>query len=242
MYTIEIATSDFLTTQAAVEGGAHRIELCANLAEGGTTPGYGHIRRCREAFALPIWPIIRPRGGDFLYNDVEFDIMKMDISLCRDLGCDGIVTGLLLPGGEVDRDRLQQLMELAYPMPVTFHRAFDRCRDPFDAMETLIELGVERILTSGQQPTAPEGVSLIKELQDKAASRITILPGSGVRPENIRFLAEHTGCNEFHASLRRREPSAMQFRHPAFANDPDSYENNSIDVAEVTALIAALDN
>lgn len=242
MYTIEVATSDYLTTQAAVAGGAHRIELCANLAEGGTTPGYGHIRRCRESFALPVWPIIRPRGGDFLYNDAEFDIMKLDIALCRDLGCDGIVTGLLLPNGEVDKDRLGKLIELAYPMPVTFHRAFDRCLDPFEALETLISLGVERILTSGQRPTAPEGISLIKELQEKAAGRITILPGSGVRPENIRLLAEQTGCTEFHASLRRREASLMQFRHPAFADDPDSYENNSIDVAEVKALIAALDN
>ena len=242
MYTIEIATSDYRTTQAAVEGGAHRIELCANLAEGGTTPGYGHIRRCREAFALPIWPIVRRRGGDFLYNDAEFDMMKLDIALCRDLGCDGIVTGLLLSNGEVDRDRLSQLIELAYPMPVTFHRAFDRCLHPLEAMETLISLGVERILTSGQQPTAPEGVALIRELQEKASGRITILPGSGVRPENIRSLAEQTGCTEFHGSLRRREPSAMQFRHPAFAQDPDSYENNSIDVAEVKALIAALDN
>ena len=128
-YIIEIATSDFLTTQSAVEGGADRIELCANLAEGGTTPSYGHIRKCREAFDVLIYPIIRPRGGDFLFTDEEFDIMLQDVKLCKQLGCDGVVIGLLNRDGSIDKKRSSQLVEAAYPLGVTFHRAFDRCRD-----------------------------------------------------------------------------------------------------------------
>lgn len=240
MFTIEIASSDYSTTKSAVEGGAHRIELCANLAEGGTTPGYGHIRRCREEFSVPICPIIRPRGGDFLYNDAEFDIMRRDVKLAKELGCDGVVLGVLLPDGRVDQTRMSILIKDAYPLPVVFHRAFDRCLDPFEAMEILVELGCERILTSGQQPTAPEGVDLIRQLREQANNRITIMPGSGVRAENIKNLAEQTGCSEFHASLRDKKKSDMEFVHPAFANDPESYLNNTIHPHEVAKLIEAL--
>ncbi|MFN4313555.1 MAG: copper homeostasis protein CutC [Chitinophagaceae bacterium] len=240
MYTIEIATSDFLTTQAAVAGGADRIELCSNLAEGGTTPSYGHIRKCREQFSVPICPIIRPRGGDFLYSDEEVSIMMHDVKICRDLACDAVVIGLLNSDGSIDRDRLARFVDLAYPLPVVFHRAFDRCRDPFEALETLVELGVERVLTSGQQPVAMQGAGLIASLQEKAAGRITILVGSGVRPDNISELAALTGCTEFHASLRGRVASPMDFRRAAFANDPDSYENNAVDPVNVQKLVAAL--
>lgn len=239
-FLVEIATSDFHTTQQAVLGGADRIELCANLAEGGTTPGLGHIRECREAFALPLFPIIRPRGGDFLYSNEEYAIMKKDIQLCRELGCDGVVTGLLQADGSLDTRRTAQLVELAYPLSVTFHRAFDRCADPLQAMEQLIQIGCERILTSGQQLQAPDGVELLARLQTAAAGRIIILVGSGVRPANVAALAAATGCTEFHASLRRKQPSTMQFVHPAFAGDGDSYENNDIDPNEVIALKEAL--
>ena len=239
-YTIEIASSDFRTTAAAVQGGADRIELCANLAEGGTTPSYGHVHQCREAFDISICPIVRPRGGDFLYNDAEFDIMKQDIRICRDLACDGVVIGLLQMDGSLDLERIKRLVEWAYPMQVVFHRAFDRCRDPFEAMEQLIGLGVERILTSGQRPTAPEGVGLIRQLREKADGRITIMPGSGVVPDNVRWLAVETGCTEFHASLRSKVTSPMQYVHPHFAADPESYFNNSIDPEAVKNLKTAL--
>ena len=154
-YIIEIATSDFLTTKSAVEGGADRIELCANLEVGGTTPSYGHIKKCREAFNVLLYPIIRPRGGDFLYNTEEFEIMLQDVKLCKQLGCDGVVIGLLNSNGSIDIKRASLLVEAAYPLGVTFHRAFDRCRDPFEAMEQLIKTGCESILTSGQKPAAP---------------------------------------------------------------------------------------
>jgi copper homeostasis protein len=204
-YIIEIATTDFNTTKSAVEGGADRIELCANLAEGGTTPSYAHIKKCREAFAVALFPIIRPRGGDFLYNKNEFEIMANDVKLCKQLGCDGIVIGLLNMDGTIDVVRTTELIELAYPMEVTFHRAFDRCRDPFQALEELIDAGCQRILTSGQMPTVNEGIDLIAELNKKADDRIIIMPGSGVRKENIKILAEKTGCNEFHSSLRSKK-------------------------------------
>jgi copper homeostasis protein len=239
-YIIEIATSDFITTQSAVEGGADRIELCANLNEGGTTPSHGMLIKCREKFSLPIFPIIRPRGGDFLYGKDEFGIMAKDIEFCKALGYDGIVVGMLNMDGTVDMIRMADLVELAYPMSVTFHRAFDRCKDPFTALEELIEIGCERILTSGQQLAAPDGVDLIAELNKAANERIIIMPGSGVRKENIKMLAERTGCVEFHSSLKGKDRSRMEFQHPSFAGSAESYMNNSIPVEEVRALREAL--
>lgn len=239
-YVIEIATSDFVTTEAAVQGGADRIELCANLAEGGTTPSFGHIKKCREAFNVLIYPIIRPRGGDFLYNTQEFDIMLQDVKLCKQLGCDGVVIGLLNKDGTIDTTRTSLLVDAAYPLGVTFHRAFDRCRDPFEAMEQLIGIGCERILTSGQKPVATDAVELIAQLNKTAGERIIIMPGSGVRKENIKLLAEQTGCVEFHSSLRGKLISEMQFVHPSFAGSDESYMNNSIDTNEVLAFRNAL--
>ena len=241
-YIIEIATSDFRTTSSAVEGGADRIELCANLAEGGTTPSYGHIRECREAFSVSIYPIIRPRGGDFLFTNDEFAIMLQDVKLCKQLNCDGVVVGLLNSDGTVDLKRTSQLIEVAYPLGVTFHRAFDRCREPFEAMEELIEAGCERILTSGQKPFAPDAIDVIAELNRIADGRIIIMPGSGVRKENVKMLAEKTGCVEFHSSLRSTVKSEMEFIHPAFAGSAESYLNNYIDTEEVSAFRDALEN
>jgi len=247
-FLLEIATSDFLTTKSAVEGGADRIELCANLAEGGTTPSYAHIKKSREAFDIALFPIIRPRGGDFLYTKDEFEIMKNDIKLSKELGCEGIVIGLLNMDGTIDMTRTSELIELAYPLEVTFHRAFDRCKDPFAALEELIGIGCQRILTSGQQPSVSsqesivnsKAVDLLTELNRKADDRIIIMPGSGVRKENIKMLAEKTGCIEFHSSLRGKAKSPMQFVHPAFADSAESYSNNEISPDEVRALRNAL--
>jgi copper homeostasis protein len=235
-YILEIATSDFATTKAAVEGGADRVELCANLNEGGTTPSYGTIYQCREIFDILLYPIIRPRGGDFLYTDDEYEIMLHDVKLFKQSGCDGVVIGLLNTNGTVDLKRTAALIEVAYPMGVTFHRAFDRCLDPFESMEQLIQIGCERILTSGQEATVNEGVGLISELNKAADHRIIIMPGSGVRKENIKTLTTKTGCTEFHSSLRSKVKSKMEFIHPAFENSAESYMNNSIDPASVREL------
>jgi copper homeostasis protein len=241
-YIIEIATSDFLTTKSAVKGGADRIELCAALTEGGTTPSYGTIKKCRESFSVLLYPIIRPRGGDFLYSQEEFDVMKADVQVCKDLNCHGVVVGLLLKDGQIDLDRTSKLIELAGPMGVTFHRAFDRCKDPEQALEQLIQIGCERVLTSGQVPSAPDGVQLIAALQKQAAGRIIVMPGSGVRASNIKMLADKTSCTEFHSSLRDKRKSEMSFVHPGFANSEESYTNNYIDPAAVKMLRASLEN
>ena len=235
-YLIEIATSDFPSSLAATKGGADRIELCDNLSEGGTTQSYGTIKLCREKLQTSLFPIIRPRGGDFLYSNEEYEIMVQDIKLCKQLGCDGVVIGLLNTDGSIDLKRTAHLIKLAYPLEVTFHRAFDRCRDPFEALEQLIEIGCTRILTSGQQPTAPAGVELIAQLVQKADERIIIMPGSGVRKENINEVAEKTGAHEFHSSLRVKVESAMQYRHPAFASSAESYSHYAVLEEEVRAL------
>jgi len=235
-YILEIATSDFETTRSAVEGGADRIELCANLNEGGTTPSYGTIYQCRETFDVMLYPIIRPRGGDFLYTDDEYEIMLHDVKLCKQSGCDGIVIGILKEDATIDIKRTAAIIDIAYPMGITFHRAFDRCFDPFNAMDQLIQIGCERILTSGQQPTVNEGMDMIAELNKAADHRIVIMPGSGVRKENIKLLAEKTACTEFHSSLRGKEKSKMKFIHPAFENSAESYMNNAIDASEVNTL------
>ncbi|HEY0679535.1 MAG TPA: copper homeostasis protein CutC [Chitinophagaceae bacterium] len=239
-YQLEIATSDFLSSLAAVNGGADRIELCDNLSEGGTTQSYGAIRLCREKLSVALFPIIRPRGGDFLYTAEEFEVMMHDVGLCRQLGCDGVVIGLLSSDGSIDTERSKRLIDRAYPMEVTFHRAFDRCRDPFEALEQLIQIGCTRILTSGQQTTAPEGSGLIAELIKKADERIVIMPGSGVRKENIGELVSLTGATEFHSSLRTRIESRMQYRHPSFAGSAESYSQYSVLENDVKALKEAL--
>ena len=234
-YLIETATTDFASTEAAVKGGADRIELCSALSEGGLTPSFGLVRLCREKFSLPIFPIVRPRSGDFLYNNDEYDIVIKEIALCKELGCDGIVIGFLKKDGSIDKKRTAQIVELAYPMEVTFHRAFDRCLEPLQAMEEIVETGCQRILTSGQKPTAMEGVELIKELIEKADNRIIIMPGSGVKKENIKSLVVHTGAVEFHSALRNTIKSKMEFRHPSFAS-PGSYEHPGILEEEVREL------
>ncbi|HEX6915409.1 MAG TPA: copper homeostasis protein CutC [Chitinophagaceae bacterium] len=235
-YIIEIATTDFPTTRAAAEGGADRIELCAALSEGGITPSHGMILRCRESFDVALFPMIRPRAGDFLYSDDEFRVMQLDVAFCRKAGCEGVVFGMLKRNGDMDLQRMAKLVELAYPMEVTIHRAFDRCRDPFAALEELVNIGCQRILSSGQAATAENGLPLIAKLVEAADDRIIIMPGSGVRKENIRTLAAETGAREFHSSLKGVARSAMEFVHPDL---PES-GNASIDPAEVKALRNAL--
>ena len=208
---LEVIAFSIGSCEIIERSGGQRIELCDNPGEGGTTPSYGMIAGAREKTSIDLYPIIRPRGGDFLYTADEFEVMKADVRICRQLGCDGVVTGILNADGSVDTARTAQLVELAYPMEVTFHRAFDRASDPLAAMEDIISTGCERILTSGQKPTAMEGAGLIAELISKAASRIIIMPGSGVRADNIELLAKQTGANEFHTSARTTSGSLMLF-------------------------------
>ena len=195
----------------AAAAGAHRIELCADAAEGGTTPGFGTIKRVKEKVSADVYPIIRPRGGDFFYDDDEFIMMKTEILLCKELGCEGVVIGMLKQDGSIDKDRCRQLVALAYPMGVTFHRAFDRAINPFEALEDIIQTGCERILTSGHKPTALEGAQLLDELIRQANDRIIIMPGSGIRAANIAEVAKKTGAAEFHSSASVKMNSSMTF-------------------------------
>lgn len=212
--TLEICATSLASCKAAQEGGADRIELCDNLLEGGTTPSYATIKLAREAVNIALYPIIRPRGGDFLYDDQEFAIMKEDIKVCKQLGCDGVVIGLLTADGNVDQARTRELVELAGPMGVTFHRAFDMTSDPLQALEDVIATGCERILTSGQRNTAMEGAELIAALVKKAAGRIRIMAGSGLRDHNAAALAAATRAKEFHTTAKEYEDSRMQYRNP----------------------------
>ncbi|AWO00516.1 copper homeostasis protein CutC [Chitinophaga alhagiae] len=212
--TLEICAASLASCIAAEEGGADRIELCDNLLEGGTTPSYATIAIAREKVKIALYPIIRPRGGDFLYSDLEFAVMQKDIEMCKQLGCNGVVIGLLTADGQVDTTRTRALVELAWPMGVTFHRAFDMTADPFQALEDIIETGCERILTSGQRNTAPEGAPLIQQLVEKAAGRIAIMAGSGVRAGNVAALAAATKAEEYHTTAKDYVDSRMRFRNP----------------------------
>lgn len=215
-YQFEVCANSVESCIAAQTGGANRVELCAGIPEGGTTPSYGSIAIAREALTITrLHVIIRPRGGDFLYSSIEQRMMLKDINIAHRLGADGVVFGCLTAKGDIDLPLMRQLTEAAQGMSVTFHRAFDVCRDPRKALEQIIELGCERILTSGAQATAEQGIPLLKELQQQAAGRITLLAGCGVNEKNIARIAVETGIREFHFSARENIESGMLHRNEA---------------------------
>lgn len=216
-YTFEICANSADSCVAAQQGGAQRVELCAAMPEGGTTPSYGEICIARKLIDIRLHVIIRPRGGDFLYSPVELDIMEEDIRMARQAGADGVVFGCLTPDGELDKAAMKRLMKASEALSVTFHRAFDYVKNPSEVMEELIEMGVDRILTSGQQPTALQGAALLQKLVEQAAGRIIIMPGCGVNETNIAELAARTGASEFHFSARENKQSRMQLRNPALS-------------------------
>jgi copper homeostasis protein len=209
---LEACVNSASSAVEAQRGGADRVELCENLHDGGTTPSGGSIRFARRKLHIGLYVMIRPRGGDFLYSDDEFEIMQEDVMLAKNTGADGVVFGILLPDGTIDKERMRVLVNLARPMGVTCHRAFDMTADPLQAMEDLITLGVDRILTSGQQPTAPQGAGLIRELVFKSAGRIIIMPGSGIKEQNVTDLIQATGVTEVHMHLEKQETSRMLFK------------------------------
>lgn len=238
-YTLEVIAYCIEACRIAALAGADRIELCDNPSDGGTTPSTGMIRRAKEICSIPIFPIIRPRGGDFLYSDDEFRIMKADISFCREIGCEGVVLGLLDKDGQVDSERTSALTDLAYPMDVTFHRAFDRVKDPFQSLEDIIRCGCTRILTSGLKPTATEGIGLLKALNDAAGGRITIMPGSGIRASNIAALAMSTGSRELHSSAAIKVDSHMEYLNEKMQ---EQLQHVIPDREEIAAMKSALAN
>ncbi len=212
IFQLEICVDSVQSAIDAQYAGASRVELCANLPEGGTTPGYGTIVMARTNLDIALNVLIRPRAGDFLCSDIEFEIMRRDIEMCRQAGADGVVIGILRSDGTIDTDRIAELAELAHPMDVTFHRAFDMCADPHAGLEEIIKSGAHRLLTSGQKNSAEEGAVLISSLVKEAGDRIIIMPGSGIGEENIEAIARITQAHEFHLSARKPVESEMTFR------------------------------
>ncbi|GGC42319.1 copper homeostasis protein CutC [Parapedobacter defluvii] len=215
VYQLEICANSVTSALAAQDGGAHRVEFCQNLEMGGTTPSPGQIRLARQQLTIGMHVLIRPRAGDFLYSDTEFEEMKADVLFCKEVGCDGVVIGLLHADGRIDKERTTELAAMAHPMYVTFHRAFDVCREPFEALESIIACGCRRLLTSGMRNTAQEGAQLIKQLVERAGGRIEIMPGSGINADNIMVMVHTTGATSFHASAKVVRHSGMSYVNEA---------------------------
>ena len=211
---LEIAVFSLESAIAAFNAGANRIELCSAPAEGGLTPSAATMRLARKYIKIPIHVMIRPREGDFCYSAIEFEAMLLDIVAAKMVGMEGIVAGVLNPDGTVDEKRTAILVDAAAPMNVTFHRAFDMTKDKDEALEAIIYAGCARILTSGGQQTAPQGIEKLAELVKKAGGRISIMPGSGVNLDNIKHLAEVTDAKEIHLSARSFVPGKMKFKQP----------------------------
>lgn len=240
---IEACVDSVEAALAAQTGGADRVELCADLLEGGCTPSAGSIQLARKRLHIKMNVIIRPRGGDFCYSDTEFEAMKLDIELSKRVGADGVVIGLLNPDGTVAVERTRALVELARPLSVTFHRAFDVSRDPYEALETLIELGVDRILTTGQEPSPLEGLDLIAELVRRAGDRVIIMPG-GVTERTVGRIVAGCGAREVHAYLPVTADGRMSHRNPRVYMGgelrPPEYALTSTDAGRVASLRQAL--
>ncbi len=203
---IEVCCGSIQSAANAKAGGAVRVELCQGLVEGGTTPSPATIQYAVRELGLKVFVLVRPRGGDFCYNELEVKTMEEDVAFCKEAGVSGIVVGFLHPDGSIDTELTRRFVELSAPLPVTFHRAFDECADPLNALEQIIECGCARILTSGCKPTAIEGAEMLHQLVKKADGRITILAGSGVTPENAVALREKTGVKEIHGSCKKTRP------------------------------------
>ncbi len=211
---LEICVESAEGAFAAQAGGADRVELCANLLEGGTTPSAGSIQLARSRLHIGLQVMIRPRGGDFCYSDTEFEVMRLDIDIARKAGANGVVLGILKEDGSVDEARTSALVEFARPMNVTFHRAFDMAKDPFEAMEILAAIGVDRILTSGQESSVLEGLDLITDLVRTAGNRIVIMPGGGIHERNVGRIAEQSGARELHVATLVELEGLMKYRNP----------------------------
>lgn len=230
-FRFEVCANGVESCLTAQEGGADRVELCAGIPEGGTTPSYGEIKTARRMLtSTRLHVIIRPRGGDFLYTPLELERMLADISVCKELGADGVVFGCLTKDGGVDMDANRRLMQCAEGMSVTFHRAFDMCRNPQKALEDIIALGFDRILTSGQQPDAMSGAPLLKQLNEQADGRIILLAGCGVNENNIGRLRSVTGLHEFHFSARTKVRSSMEYINPQVYMGSKDADEASIDI------------
>lgn len=241
MVSLEVCANSAISAIAAQNGGAIRVELCDNLHHGGTTPSHGHITVARKALHIKLYILIRPRSGDFLYSNTEFEIMLSDVRHAIERGCDGIVTGILNKDGTVDTERNSQLINMArqHGLAATFHRAFDFCKNQEKAMEEIISVGFERILTSGGKSTAMEGASVIRNLIKQANGRIQIMPGGGINEHNVADLVRYTGATEIHSSVRSIINSNMTHRNDHIMMSNNYFDEYAIDITS-TELVRKL--
>jgi copper homeostasis protein len=234
---LEICVFNIATAIAAEAAGASRLELCENYTNGGTTPSYGYLKAIREKISIPVFPMIRPRGGDYFHTPEEMEIIRKDILLAKELGFEGVVFGLLNQDGSIDKENTARLVEAAYPLEVTFHRAFDRCIEPLQALEAIIACGCTRLLTSGQTPKVNDGINLVKSLVNAAADRIIIMPGSGLNSKNVASIMAATGVHEVHTSARIRVPSTSTYKNEKMAED---YDQDFVDTNEIKAILSVI--
>lgn len=243
---LEVCAFNIQSAIIAERVGAVRAELCDNPIEGGTTPSYGAILQTRKKISIELYPIIRPRAGSYFYDDDEFAIMLKDIAVCKELGCDGLSVGIQNKDGTIDAGRLSQIVEAAYPLGVTCNRAFDAVPDPFAALETIINCGCERTLTSGLKSAAPDAIDMIKELIAKADGRIIIMPGAGINSSNIEMIAAGTGATEFHTSGRRKLNDAaspehyVDYQNPAILDIGNVYVSSEEELRAIVQKLSAL--
>lgn len=240
---IEICVEGIDGLLAAQEAGADRVELCASLLEGGLTPSIGTVREALKLATIPFHVIVRPRGGDFLYSEREFQSMRIDVVMLRDMGVAGVVVGCLTPDGEIDEQRMASLVEAARPMSVTCHRAFDMTRDPAEAIEALVRCGVDRVLTSGQRNTALEGLDILRRTVEAARGRIKVMACGALDESNIAEVLKGSGVDELHFAALKTVEGGMAFRNPNVGMGGTShdreYQLTLTDPAAVRATIAA---
>jgi copper homeostasis protein len=234
---LEVCAFTIQSCLIAERAGAARVELCDNPIEGGTTPSWGAIRQVREKVSIRLYPIIRPRSGNYWYDEDEFEIMRRDIGICKELGCDGISVGVGTINAEIDTERLKRIVEWAYPMGVTSNRVFDGTPDPFKALEELIQCGCERVLTSGQKSAAPDAADLLHQLVQQAAGRITIMPGAGVKSSNLAALRNATSATEFHSSARKVLPNPLTYINSEVSDYGNVYIADEEEVRRMVAIL-----
>lgn len=238
-YILEICAGSLVSALAAQEGGADRVELCDNLYEGGTTSSYGMIKTCKSLLIIPVFPIIRPRGGDFVYSNEEFEVMKLDVLCSLELGCEGVVFGILRPDGSIDTERCSELARLSGTMQLTFHRAFDHCSNREKGLEDVIDMGFHRVLTSGGANLAEHAIPELTKLVKQAKNRISIMPGSGITVDNLMKIAKETGAFEFHSTAKKKIEAPGNSISPTLLDTIYLYETDATRVREMRKLLDA---
>ena len=234
---LEVAVFTIEGALEAIRAGAHRLELCENAHDGGTTPSKSSLDYIQSISPIPVFPIIRTRGGDFVYSPEEKKIMLADITYCRNRGFKGVVCGGLMRDGRIDNDFLLRCIDAAGPMEFTFHRAFDRCLDPLEAMEQIIGAGAKRILSSGQYPMLPDGIPLLKKMVKQAGNRIIIMPGSGLTRHTVKEVVEKTGAKEVHTSARKSISNPSTYQPSSF---PENMSYTGVDAEEINVILSLL--